>query len=153
MVLNLRLHAPVLALVLLLTSGCDKEKENVLPAPESPVYTKEVSFRIFTETDYSEARWEDSKMNLTVQLRRQSTALPKEVVVFDTTFGWMPFQELPLRTAPLQFEKRLQEINKDQDVLILDVTKVVSINGYETVFEYDQPLDHSKQQETVEIKL
>jgi hypothetical protein len=153
MVLNLRSLVPLLALAMLLISGCNKEKDTELPTPESPVYTKEVSFRIFTETDYSEARWEDSKMNLTVQLRRQSTALPKEVVVLDTTFGWMPFQKLPLKGNPLRLEKQLREINKDQDVLILDVKKVVSINGYETVFQHDQPLDHAKQHETLEIKL
>lgn len=153
MVTNLRYCAPFLALVLLLTSGCDKEEDKEMPIPESPVYTKEVSFRIFTETDYSEARWEDSKMKLTVRLRRQSTNLPKEVVVLDTTFGWMPFQELPLRNTPLQLEKQLKEINKQHDALLLDVTKVVSINGYETVFKYDQPLEHDKHKETVEIKL
>ncbi|MBF8962977.1 hypothetical protein I0P70_06955 [Pontibacter sp. FD36] len=153
MVLKLRTLAPFLALLLLLTSGCDKEKEEEMPIPESPVYNKEVAFKIFTETDYSEARWQDSKLNLTLRLRRISTTLPKDEIVLDTTFGWMPFQELPLRTTPLQLDKQLREIHKEQDQLVLDVTKVVSINGYETVFHYDQTLDHDKRQETVEVKL
>jgi hypothetical protein len=153
MVLTLRTLAPLLALLLLLTSGCDKENEDVSPLPDPPVYNKVVAFRIFTETDYSEARWQDSKVNLYLKLRRISTNLPKELIVMDTTFGWMPFQELPLKGAPLQLNKQLQEVHKEQDRLVLDVTKTVSINGYETVFRYEQTLDHSKQQETVEVKL
>lgn len=153
MVLNLRLQTPLLALLLLLSSGCDKEKEEALPLPESPVYNKEVAFKIFTETDYSDARWQDSKMKLNLKMRRISTAQPKEVTLIDTTFGWMNFQELPLKGAPLQLVKKLQEVHKEQETLLLDVTKVVSINGYETVFHYDQRLDHEKRQETVEVKL
>ncbi|MBX0332574.1 hypothetical protein K3G39_04920 [Pontibacter sp. HSC-14F20] len=153
MVLTLRTLAPLLALLLLLTSSCDKEKEDVSPLPAPAVYNKEVTFRIFTETDYSEARWEGSKMNLTLKLRRISTVLPKEMIVLDTTFGWMPFHELPLRGAPLQLEEQLQEVHKEQDQFVLDVTKVVSINGYETVFRYDQRLSHDKPQETVDVKL
>lgn len=153
MALTLRTLAPLLALLLLLTSGCDKENEEVSPVPDSPVYNKEVAFRIFTETDYSEARWQDSKLKLNLRLRRISTNLPKEVIVLDTTFGWMPFQELPLKGAPLQLDKQLQGIHREQDQLVLDVTKIVSINGYETVFRYNQSLDHDKRQETVEVKL
>ena len=153
MPLTLRSLAPLLALLLLLSSGCDKEKEEELPLPASPVYNKEVTLKIFTETDYSEDRWQDSKMNLTLKLRRVSTTLPKDEIVLDTTFGWMPFQKLPLKGAPLQLQKQLQEIHKEQDRLVLDVIKVVSINGYETVFQYDQTLDHEKRQETVEVKL
>ncbi|SIT85722.1 hypothetical protein [Pontibacter indicus] len=153
MALPLRTLAPLLALLLLLTSGCDKENDDVLPLPDSPVYNKEIALRIFTETDYSEARWQDSKMNLTLKLRRVSTNLPKDAIVVDTTFGWMPFQKLPLKGAPLQLDKQLQGVHKEQDQLVLDVTKVVSINGYETVFRYQQALDHEKRQETVEVKL
>ncbi|PVY41212.1 hypothetical protein [Pontibacter virosus] len=153
MVVSLRVLAPFLVFLLLLTSGCDKENDTAPPLADSNVYTKEIAFKIFTETDYSEARWQHSKMNLNLKLRRISTALPKEEIVFDTTFGWMPFQELPLKDAPLQLKKQLQEVHKAQDRLMLDVTKVVSINGYETVFQHEQTLDHNKPQETVEVKL
>ena len=153
MVLTLRTLTTLLALLLLLTSGCNKEKEEVTPLPDQPVYNKEIAFRIFTETDYSEARWQDSKMNLHLKMRRISTTLPKEVIVLDTTFGWLPFQELPLKGSPLQLAEHLQGVHKDQDQLVLDVTKIVSINGYETVFHYNQLLDHDKPQETVEVKL
>ncbi|PKV76293.1 hypothetical protein [Pontibacter ramchanderi] len=153
MALPLRTLAPLLALLLLLTSGCDKENDDTLPLPDPPVYNKEIMFNIFTETDYSEERWKDSKVKLSLKLRRISTNLPKDAIALDTTFGWMPFQKLPLKTAPLQLEKQLQGVHKEQDQLVLDVTKVVSINGYETVFRYEQALDHGKRQETVEVKL
>jgi hypothetical protein len=143
---------PLLASIVLLASACDKSKEEA-PLPESPIYDKEVTLQVFTETDYSEARWKDSKVQLSLQLRRLHGEQNQQTVVLDTTLNWIPFQKIPGKAAPIKFVHEFKQLHKEQEQLVLDVSKVVSINGYETVFEYDQTLDHTKQKETVEVKL
>lgn len=147
-----RLHRlPVLALLLLLTGSCDKKDSTPEPVPTT--YDKEVTFHLFTEMDYRDARWEDSKMNLSFNLRRVNRELQLETVVMDTTLGWMPFQELPLEAAKLQAVKKISNLSVAQEDLVLHVSKEISINGNETVFTYSQTLDRAKQKEVVEIKL
>ena len=143
---------PLLAGLVLLASACDKTEEET-PLPESPVYDKEVTLQVFTETDYREARWHDSKVQLSLQLRRLHTGQNQQTVVLDTTLAWIPFQEIPGKAESLKFVHQFKQLHKEQEQLVLDVSKIVSINGYETVFEYDQTLDHAKQKETVEVKL
>jgi hypothetical protein len=144
---------PALALSLLLLGSCGEKKDPSPSIPDTGLYTKDLTLLLFTETNYSEPRWEDSKMKVSLQLRRRSTTLPKEQVLLDTTIGWIPFRQLPLKGNPIQVYKLLRDIHKEQDDLLLDVKKVVSVNDYETEFNYTQALDHDKQQEIVEVKL
>ncbi len=148
-----RPHLTALAFTLLLLGSCDEKKDPTPPLPDTALYTKDLTVQLFTETDYSEARWEDSKMKVNLQLRRSSTALPKDEVLLDTTIGWIPFRQLPLKSNPINVHKVLRNVHRSQDGLLLDVTKVVSVNNYETELKYTQTLDHAKQQETVEVKL
>lgn len=153
MALSLRPLLPTLVLSLLLLSGCDKNKEEEVPLPDEPVYTKALTFHVFTETNYNESRWDDSKMKVSLLLRRRNTTLPKEEVLLDTTIGWIPFRQLPFRNNPILVNRLVRDVHKDEETLLLEVTKVVLINDFETELSYTQQLDHAKQQEIVEVKL
>jgi hypothetical protein len=139
-------------LLLLVLSSCDN-KQDATPEPTPTTYDKEVTFHLFTEMDYRDARWEDSRMNLSFTLRRINRELQLETVVLDTTLGWMPFQQLPLQATKLQVVKKFKGMSIAQEDLVLHVSKDISINGNETVFTYSQTLDRTKPKEVVEIKL
>jgi len=144
---------PLAAVLLLPLSGCDKDKDEDTPQPEATVIDKKVTFNIYSDTDYSDSRWDDSKMKLTLNLKRISTNPHKETVVLDTTLGWIAFRDLPKVATKAQLVKRLNGVNKKEEAILISVTKLVSINDYHTTFAYTLTLDKDKADEVVEVKL
>lgn len=143
----------LLAFSLLLVGGCGKDKEEETPEPEPTTINKQVTLNIFTETDYSDSRWEDSKMKLTLRLKRVSYNPQQEVVVLDTTMGWFAFQELPKASSKMQLVKKLNNVNREHEDIVVSVSKLISINGYESTFAYSLTLERNQANDLVDIKL
>lgn len=140
-----------MALLLLSFTGCNKDEET--PQPEVTVLNKQVTFNIYTVTDYSDSRWDDSKMKLTLNIRRVGYNPNKETVVLDTTMGWIAFKDLPTAAAKMQFAKKLDSVSKVNEDVVISVSKLISINGYQSTFSHDITVERDKEQEIVEVKL
>ncbi|MHC2993259.1 hypothetical protein OB13_17350 [Pontibacter sp. HJ8] len=140
-----------MALLLLSLSGCGKDDET--PQPDASTLNKQITFNIYTETDYSDSRWDNSKMKLTLNLKRVSNNPHKETVVLDTTIGWMAFRDLPKAPAKAQFVKKLNSVSKENEDIVISISKLVSINGYESTFSHSLTVDRAKENEVVEVKL
>ncbi|MDX5420531.1 MAG: hypothetical protein LPK09_15050 [Hymenobacteraceae bacterium] len=144
---------PLLALTMLLLGGCGKDKEDETPEPEPTTLNKQVTLNIFTETDYSDSRWKDSKMKLTLRLKRVAHNPHQEVVVLDTTMGWLTFQELPKPSSKMQLIKKFNGVSREHEDIVISVSKLISINGYESTFAHSLTLERNKENELVDIKL
>jgi hypothetical protein len=144
---------PLTAVLLLPLSGCDKDKNEDTPQPDATIIDKKITFNIYSETDYTDAPWEDSKMKLTLNLKRISINPHKETVVLDTTLGWIAFRDLPKITSKAQLVKRLSSVNKKEEGVVISITKLVSINGYHTTFAHTLTIDKDKADEVVEVRL
>jgi hypothetical protein len=141
----------LMALLLLSFTSCNKDEET--PQPEATILNKQITFHIYTETDYSDSRWDDSKMKLTLNLTRVSNNPHKETVVLDTTIGWIAFRDLPKATTKAQFAKKLIGVSKENEDVVISISKLVSINGYESTFSHNFTVERAKEHEVVEVKL
>lgn len=140
-----------MALLLLSFTSCNKDEET--PQPEATILNKQITFNIYTETDYSDSRWDDSKMKLTLNLKRVSNNPLKETVVLDTTIGWIAFRDLPKAATKAQFAKKLIGVSKEKEDIVISISKLVSINGYESTFSHNFTVERAKEHEVVEVKL
>ncbi len=140
-----------MALLLLSLTGCDKDEET--PQPMATTFDKQITFHIFTEADYRDSRWNNSNMRLHLQLRRLAQNPHKETVVLDTTISWAAFRDMPSKAASLQFARRLPQVNRLDEQVTVSISKVVSIDGYQTTFAHQQTLQPEAETEVVEVKL
>ncbi|PRY16303.1 hypothetical protein CLV24_101148 [Pontibacter ummariensis] len=92
------------AAVLAVLISCDKDKDNVAPAPVG--VDKVVRFEIFATKDYTTHYYADYDAKVSLWIVRTDKATMKEIVVLDTTFT-RPLKAFPLEADKLVISKKI----------------------------------------------
>lgn len=75
-------------------SGCVNRKINDLQ-PHVKLSTKSVTFNIFIENDFSDARWSDTKVQIKLAVSRIKQNPYQQKTEFDTTYAWIEVKDIP----------------------------------------------------------
>jgi hypothetical protein len=118
----------LLAAVIAVT-GCVNSK--ILdPQPHIKLIDKSVTFNVYTDKDFSDARWDDAKVQFKLGIVRIRQNPYEETIEFDTTFAWMEFKDLPDTLRKIQVEKMIKNLNEHQESISVSYSYTTSIDGY-----------------------
>jgi hypothetical protein len=109
--------------------GCVNSKIND-PQPHVKLTNKSVAFNVFTDRDFSDARWSDAKVQIKLGISRIRQNPYEEKTEFDTTFAWIEFKDIPDAMRKIQVEKKIKSINADREAISVSYAYTTSIDGY-----------------------
>lgn len=118
-------------------TSCDKDKNNVVPAPVA--VDKTVIFEIFATKDYTASYNADHEARINLSISKTNNTTMVEIVVFDTTFTKV-LKEFPLEANKLVITKKLSGvINQNEWIGIGSGSRVgaVAYGTYESLPEYE----------------
>ena len=116
--------------IALLFTGCVNSKIND-PQPQVKSVNKLVTFNIYTDNDFSDARWSDSKVQINLRISRIRQNPYEQKTEFDTTLAWIEFKDLPDAIKKIQVAKRITIVNTNQEAISASYSYTTSIDGYE----------------------
>jgi hypothetical protein len=124
-----RAIALITGLGALTITGCVNTKMHDLQLHVKPT-DKSVAFNIFTEHDFSDARWSDSKVQVRLAISRIRQNPYEEKIEYDSTFAWMDFKDVPEAMRKIQIEKKVSKVNEHTESISISYAYTTSIDGY-----------------------
>jgi hypothetical protein len=100
------------------------------PQPHIKLIDKSVTFNVYTDKDFSDARWDDAKVQIKLGIARIRQNSYEEKIEFDTTFAWIEFKDLPDALRKIQIEKMISNLNANQENISVSYSYTTSIDGY-----------------------
>ncbi|MDO1448129.1 hypothetical protein Q0590_17780 [Rhodocytophaga aerolata] len=116
-------------LLSLMLTGCVNSKINNAQ-PLRSFSSKSVTFNIYTENDFSDARWSDAKVQIKLAVSRINKQPYAQTTEFDTTLAWIEFKDLPEAMKKIQVEKKIPHVNENQEAISVSYAYTTSIDGY-----------------------
>jgi hypothetical protein len=118
----------VTLLSLVLTSCVNSKVTNAQTSVKPSA--KSVTFNIYTENDFSDARWSDAKVQIKLAISRISEQPYRQTTEFDTTLAWIEFKDLPEAIKKIQVEKKIPHVNENKEAISISYAYTTSIDGY-----------------------
>jgi hypothetical protein len=113
----------------LLFTGCITSKPSN-SSSSGRLSTKSVTFTIYTEHDYSDARWSDAKVQIRLAISRIRQVPYEQKTEFDTTLAWIEFQDLPETLRKMQIERKINSVDENKEAISISYAYTTSIDGY-----------------------
>jgi hypothetical protein len=147
-----RAIALVTGLVALTITGCVNSKMHD-PQPHVKHTDKSVAFNIFTENDFSDARWSDSKVQVRLAISRIRQNPYEEKIEYDSTFAWMDFKDVPEAMQKIQIEKKVSKVNEKDESISVSYAYTTSIDGYLMYTEKNDFINKWESKKEINIQL